>query len=124
VLHRPVRPLALVLLLSVGDYLLWNWSLGGRHETMALISGLALPPLLIVLLWLFVLGAVRLLTGAGRRPRVNSGRRFVSPTPRTAAESSAGRVAPADRAHPAHGSHGVAAAGEASPASPSSKLAA
>jgi len=39
------RPLALVLGLTAGDYLLWNWSLSGNHDVPALVSGLTLPPL-------------------------------------------------------------------------------
>ena len=39
------RPLVFVSGLTVGDYLLWNWSLNGNHDVLALVSGLTLPPL-------------------------------------------------------------------------------
>ena len=34
------RPLVFLSGLTVGDYLLWNWSLNGNHDVLALISGL------------------------------------------------------------------------------------
>ena len=39
------RPLAFVPGSPLGDYLLWNWSLNGNHDVLALVSGLTLPPL-------------------------------------------------------------------------------
>ena len=39
------RTLVFVLGLTVGDYLLWSWSLNGNHDVIALASGLTLPPL-------------------------------------------------------------------------------
>ena len=41
------RPLAIVSGLTIGDYLLWNWSLNANHDVLALVSGLTLPPLAI-----------------------------------------------------------------------------
>lgn len=61
------RPLALVLALTIGDYLLWNWSLNHGHDVLALISGLTLPPLIIACLWLLTLGVGRVI-GRARRP--------------------------------------------------------
>jgi hypothetical protein len=61
------RPLALVSVLAVGDYLLWNWSLQGSHDVLALISGLTLVLLVIALIWLVVLNVGRLLAGAAQR---------------------------------------------------------
>jgi hypothetical protein len=55
------RPLALVSALAGGDYLLWNWSLQGNHDALALVAGLTLPPLAIALIWLLALNAARLL---------------------------------------------------------------
>lgn len=63
------RPLALVLVLAGGDYLLWNWLLQGNHDVLALVSGLTLPPLAIALIWLLALNATRLLARAARAPR-------------------------------------------------------
>jgi hypothetical protein len=57
------RPLVLVTGLTVGDYLLWNWSLNGNHDVLALISGLTLPPIAVACLWLMALTVARL---AGR----------------------------------------------------------
>ena len=43
------RPLVFVSGLTVGDYLLWNWSLNSNHDVIALVSGLTLPPLALAL---------------------------------------------------------------------------
>jgi hypothetical protein len=72
------RPLAIVTGLTIGDYLLWNWSLNGNHDVLALVSGLTLPPLAIAFLWLLVLTVARLISdrGRGARPaRQTAGRR-------------------------------------------------
>lgn len=57
----PIRPLLLVAALAGGDYLLWTWSSEGHSTTLALISGLALAPLILALLWLIALTVARLL---------------------------------------------------------------
>jgi len=62
------RPLVFVLLLTVGDYLLWNWSLNGNHDVIALASGLTLPPLALASIWLLAVAGARLLGGLARRP--------------------------------------------------------
>jgi hypothetical protein len=61
------RPLAIVSGLTIGDYLLWNWSLNGSHDVLALVSGLSLPPLAAALVWLIALTAARLLGRATGR---------------------------------------------------------
>jgi hypothetical protein len=61
------RPLALVTLVLVGDYLLWKWSLGGGRSLLAIVTGLALVPLTIVLLWLLAVSFVRLTSRAVAR---------------------------------------------------------
>lgn len=61
------RPLAIVTGLTVGDYFLWNWSLSGSHDVLALVSGLSLPPLAAASVWLIALTAARLLGRATRR---------------------------------------------------------
>jgi hypothetical protein len=58
--------------LTLGDYLLWNWSLNGNHDVIALIAGLTLPPLAVVLLWLLALGIARLLAHAARTPAMRA----------------------------------------------------
>lgn len=66
------RPLVFVSGLTLGDYLLWNWSLNGNHDVIALISGLTLPPLAVVSLWLLALSTARLLAHLARRPKRRS----------------------------------------------------
>jgi hypothetical protein len=65
----PHRPLALVSMLAVGDYLLWNWSLNGNHDVLALVSGLTLPPLAIACVWLLALSLARLIAHSTNRSR-------------------------------------------------------
>jgi hypothetical protein len=62
------RPLVFVSGLTVGDYLLWNWSLNGNHDVLALVSGLTLPPLAVACLWLLTLSVARLIARSTRRP--------------------------------------------------------
>ena len=61
------RPLALVSGLTLGDYLLWNWSLNHNHDVLALVSGLTLPPLAVACLWLFALNLARLIARSTQR---------------------------------------------------------
>lgn len=64
-----MRPRALVLLLPVTgiDYLLWDWSVAGSHDVLALVSGMTLLPLAVLSLWLTGVGALRLLAHSLRR---------------------------------------------------------
>jgi hypothetical protein len=62
------RPLVFVLGLTVGDYLVWNWSLNGNHDVLALASGLTLPPLALASLWLLAIAGARLLSALARGP--------------------------------------------------------
>ena len=68
------RPLALVFVLAGGDYLLWNWSLQGSHDVLALISGLTLPPLALALIWVLGLSVARGLAQMARAPRAAKAR--------------------------------------------------
>ena len=61
------RPLALVLGLTAGDYLLWNWSLSGNHDVTALVSGLTVPPLAAASMLLIARTVLRLLARSTRR---------------------------------------------------------
>lgn len=95
------KPLVLFSGLTVGDYLLWNWSLSGNHDVIALVSGLTLPPLSVACLWLLVMGIARLLahtTGHSAR-RSRAARERVANRPSTtrsrAQESAALEDAPA-----------------------------
>jgi hypothetical protein len=63
------RPLALLSGLTLGDYLLWNWSLSGSHAVLALVAGLSLPPLALACLWLLAVNAGRLVARSTRRAR-------------------------------------------------------
>jgi hypothetical protein len=74
------RPLAVLSGLTLGDYLLWNWSLNGslngNRDVLALVSGLTLPPLAIACLWLLALSIVRMVARSTRRSRMQAaGRR-------------------------------------------------
>jgi hypothetical protein len=118
--HWPLRPrLVIVALLTLGDYLLWNWSLSANHDILALVSGMTLIPLLLALAWLIVLAVARLLAGVAQRsraPHAGLGRHV-------AASARAGATGGA--ATSGEGGRGSkAGAGEAPTASPSSKLAA
>jgi hypothetical protein len=117
--NRPLRPLALVSLLAVGDYLLWNWSLGDNHDILALVAGLTLPPLLVSLAWLLVMSVAHTLGRALRRPWVRSRARAAGER-RSAVEHRAGEAATGEP-HTVRAGHGAAAAGETAT---SSKLAA
>jgi hypothetical protein len=63
------RPLAIVSGFTIGDYLLWNWSLNANRDVLALVSGLTLPPLVIACMWLLALTAARLIARSSRQSR-------------------------------------------------------
>lgn len=67
------RTLAVLLPLTVGDYLLWKWSVAGSHDVIALASGMTLLPLAALSvgrLGVSVLGAVaHTLRGSPRMSR-------------------------------------------------------
>jgi hypothetical protein len=111
--------LATVCGLTIGDYLLWNWSLNANHAVLALVSGLTLPPLAIAFVWLLVLTLARFVastsrdarsararTAARARARVPAAPRVPSPraggTPNPAARASS--ATPAASAAPASSS--------------------
>jgi hypothetical protein len=54
--------------LTVGDYLLWNWSLAGNHVALALLAGFTLVPLAVVCALLLALTVLRALARSSRRP--------------------------------------------------------
>jgi hypothetical protein len=93
------RPLAIVSGLTIGDYLLWNWSLNGGHDVLALVSGLTLPPLAAAFLWLIALTGARLLARTRRRG-VRSPRKATragQPATRPAATATKARRTPVPR---------------------------
>jgi hypothetical protein len=57
---RP-RALAFLLVLTVADYLLWNWSIAGGHDIVSLVAGLTLLPLGTVSIAQLALGAARMI---------------------------------------------------------------
>jgi hypothetical protein len=61
------RPLGFVSGLTLGDYLLWNWSLNANHDVLALVSGLSLPPLVLACVWLLAVSLIRLVGRSSRR---------------------------------------------------------
>lgn len=86
------RPLALLSGLTLGDYLLWNWSLGGNHGVLALVAGLSLLPLALACVGLLAVTVARLLARSTRRARAaaENRRRTPHPSHRAAASPSAG----------------------------------
>jgi hypothetical protein len=91
--------LAIVSGLTIGDYLLWNWSLNGSHDVLALVSGLTLPPLAAAFIWLIALTGARLFART-RRPGANSPRkatRAARPAARPAATATKARRIPLPR---------------------------
>ena len=84
------RPLVLVSGLTVGDYLLWNWSLNGNHGVLALISGVSLPPLAVACLWLLALSVARLIAHSASLPIRHAKRRATAPGRRSRKAAAAG----------------------------------
>jgi hypothetical protein len=120
------RPLALLSGLTLGDYLLWNWSLSANRGVLALVSGLSLPPLALICLSLLVVNLSRLLARSAHRVRVaaDDRRRTVRARSRRASDSRA-RTSGARTSATAGGPPGQAPAPVASSPAPSpGKLAA
>jgi hypothetical protein len=90
------RPPVVVIGLTVGDFLLWNWSLNAGHDVLALISGLTLPPLALLSAWVLALGTMRAIAAGARFARRARTPPAAQPARRSAG---AGRAAP----HPARG---------------------
>lgn len=112
------RPLALVSGLTVGDYLLWNWSLTNGHDVLALIAGLTLLPLGAAWVLLLTLSLGRLLARSARRGSSISARRRGADVRRDPQRARGAGTASRALEEPA------AASTAASSASPSRKLAA
>jgi hypothetical protein len=104
-----LRALVLLLVLTAGDYLLWDWSIADGHDILSLVAGLTLLPLAAVSIGALVLAGGRLLgfalgrssTRARALTRVRVGQAFRenhTPEPPLAAaapesDSSSGRLA-------------------------------
>lgn len=76
------RTLLLFAGLTLGDYLLWNWSLNANHEVIALVSGLTLPPLALLCAWRIVVAVGGLLARRASRPAVSATRAGGAPAAR------------------------------------------
>ncbi len=100
-MHR--RPLVLLVGITLGDYLLWKWSLNGNHDVLALVSGLTLTPLGVACLWLLVLSVVRLLTRRTHRPAAGQAARDGHATTPGGEDQQAGGVQPGAPAGTASG---------------------
>jgi hypothetical protein len=115
--------LATVCGLTIGDYLLWNWSLNANHAVLGLISGLTLPPLAIAFVWLLVLTLARLVANVANASRDAHGARARRATGARKAARKTARVpaAPRGAATPAGGAASQAArASSPAPAAPAS----
>ncbi len=77
---RP-RALLFLLALTVGDYLLWQWSIAGGHDVVSLLAGCTLVPLAAVSTYRLVLAGTGLLSWTARRTRARS--RATAPAKRT-----------------------------------------
>jgi len=110
------RPLVTVPALTLGDLLLWHWSLAAHHEILALVSGLSLPPLGLASAWLVAFGCIRLVARGVRVPltrvaRSRSARASARPVAiqavaaagsRPARAGAVGSVASGERKRPPH----------------------
>jgi hypothetical protein len=86
------RPLAIVSGLTLGDYLLWDWSLKNNHDVLAVVAGLTLPPIALAWLWLLMVTIVRLTARTTRR----SSERAATRRARSARAPLPDRAEPAD----------------------------
>ncbi len=68
------RPLVTVPALTLVDLLLWHWSLTAHHQTLAIVAGLTLPPLLVASMWVVALALIRVLARGVRAPLARASR--------------------------------------------------
>jgi len=99
-----LRALLFLLVLTVGDYLLWQWSIAGSHDILSLLAGFTLVPLAAVSAWRLALAAAGLLSRVLGRPSANARAaaraahaaemaRRTPPDPAVEPDSSSGRLA-------------------------------
>jgi len=69
------RPLVFIAGLTLGDYLLWNWSLSGNHDVLAVAAGLTLPPLALATLALLAVTLLRAFARSARKVALQGSRR-------------------------------------------------
>jgi hypothetical protein len=94
------RPLATVSGLTIGDYLLWTWSLNANHDVLSLVSGLTLPPLAIALVWLLAVTVVRLLARSSPSSGSARSRRLANRAPASADRTVVSRARGAEPSAP------------------------
>jgi hypothetical protein len=98
-----LRALVFLLVLTAGDYLLWDWSIADGHDVVSLVAGLTLLPLAAVSLGGLVLSGARLLglllgrsstsTRAGRASREANASEQSRQASAAESDSSSGRLA-------------------------------
>lgn len=117
-----MRPRALLLLLplSACDYALWNWSVTGNHDVLALASGMTLLPLAAITLGLLCWAALGV---AGQLLRRSSASMRAPARKGRARRRSAAR-ATGKAANGAHAPHTHAAAASERPPAPTRRIAA
>lgn len=95
---RPVRIRALLFLLAltVGDYLLWKWSIANGHDVLSLLAGCTLVPLMAISAYRFVLACAGLLSYAARRSSTSARAKRASRKVALAQRASHGPVAESD----------------------------
>jgi hypothetical protein len=112
------RPLAIVSGLTLGDYLLWDWSLNHNHDVLAVVAGLTLPPLALAWLWLLAVTLVRLTAHTTRRSSQRAaGRRARSARAPLSETAESGETATTGEAV-GHGERPTAPAAAEQPATP------
>ena len=95
--------LVFLLVLTAGDYVLWDWSIADGHDVVSLVAGLTLLPLAAVSLGGLVLAGGRLLglllgrsstsIRAGRASRETDASERPSHASASESDSSSGRLA-------------------------------
>jgi hypothetical protein len=99
-----IRALLFLLVLTAGDYLLWNWSIDQGHDVVSLVAGLTLLPLAAVSLGALAMAGARLMgwllgrsSSAFARPRRaardEDQHKRAQPTATAESESSPSRLA-------------------------------
>lgn len=96
-----LRALPLLLVLTVADYALWNWSIADGHDVVSLVAGLTLLPLTAATLALLVVGAARLLSFALARSAAHRHSAGKTTRPRGRARTAAPAPAPPQSAETA-----------------------
>jgi hypothetical protein len=111
------------LLLAIAGDRLWSWSLGSNHDTIALVSGVVLVFCTILLAWMLVVGAARLVASATQR-RSSANAAVRTSSSRSAAPPASGESLSPDASPAPLATRAGTGAGGSRTSPPSSKLAA